>query len=182
MNRTVNHENSHADFTELDRLVTQEINIFNRQGKKRPQTRNQLNRHSECPDNVVPKGDWSKDIPDNKASLHQQEPFFSDDLDSLEVEKDETIISSDNLHSEKSPEIELFSEEELAFIERSTVWLESRENKDLIISRIWDQLTETTPESFYSVHPENPSDNVDVELKNNHFDESIEMGSQNISD
>ena len=184
MNRTSNHENSHADFTELDRLVTQEINIFKQQGKKRTQTSEQQNQHSKCLDNIIPKDGRAKDISNNKESFCPQEPFFSDDIDGLKVEKDEMIISADGQQSEELSETELFSGEELAFIERSTTWLEPRENKDLIISRIWDHLTETTPENFYSVHSESQSeiDNADANLKNSPFDESIGMDSQNLSD
>ena len=184
MNRTSNHENSHADFTELDRLVTQEINVFKQQGKKRTQERELQNHHSKCSENVISKDDWAKDISHNKESFRPQEPFFSDDLEGLEVEKDEVIISADNQQLEKSSGTEFFSEEELAFIERSTVWLESRENKDLIISQIWDQLTETTPDSFYSANPEDQSeiDNADTDLKDGQFDESDVMDSQNLSD
>lgn len=44
----------------------------------------------------------------------------------------------------------LFSEDEEKFINNTVEWLKSRDNKDAIISRIWDTITELESESFYS--------------------------------
>ena len=184
MNRTSSLENSHADFTELDRLVTQEINILKQQGKKHHHIKDKQNNDVRRSGSVISKDDRAKNIPSTKASLHQQEPFFPDDLDSLDVEKDGAIISDDNQQLGKTSETEFFSEDELAFIERSTAWLESRENKDLIISRIWDQLTEITPENFYSADLEHSSeiDNTGEDVESGRSDENVDTDSQNLSD
>jgi hypothetical protein len=67
---------------------------------------------------------------------------------------------------------DLFTKEEQDFIQRSTDWLAERENKDMIISRIWEQLTESVPESFYSAQhegsfrPENLPETESHELDN----------------
>lgn len=58
-----------------------------------------------------------------------------------------------------SPELEirlshsddmLFEKEEEAFITRAVSFLRQRENKDIIISRIWNHITEAEPNDFYS--------------------------------
>ena len=47
-----------------------------------------------------------------------------------------------------APVAELFNTEDKAFIARSVEWLRDRPSKDMILSRIWEELQETEPESF----------------------------------
>ena len=51
-------------------------------------------------------------------------------------------------------EEDLFDADEEKFIANVVKWLAPRENKDVIISRIWNLLTEAAPDSFYAPEPE----------------------------
>jgi len=52
--------------------------------------------------------------------------------------------------SNTSNEEDLFDADEEKFIANVVKWLAPRENKDVIISRIWNLLTEAAPDSFYA--------------------------------
>ncbi|MCF6147062.1 MAG: hypothetical protein E3K37_00205 [Candidatus Kuenenia sp.] len=53
----------------------------------------------------------------------------------------------------------LLSEDDQKFIEDTVKWLSKRENKDAIVSRIWDLLVESEPDSFYN--PEEKEVSID---------------------
>ncbi|GBC60422.1 hypothetical protein DENIS_1374 [Desulfonema ishimotonii] len=57
----------------------------------------------------------------------------------------------------------LFSEEEERFIRETAEWLRPRENKDIIISRIWEMLTGSEPQRFYSPETEALPEGGDAE-------------------
>lgn len=66
----------------------------------------------------------------------------------------------------------LFDREEEAFIDKAIEFLKHRDNKDIIISRIWNLLTEIEPDSFFSPEPEEAelSDDEDVDISKNKFE------------
>ncbi|MCG8489470.1 MAG: hypothetical protein MI756_18525 [Chromatiales bacterium] len=52
---------------------------------------------------------------------------------------------------EELPPNKLFSAEEEAFMHRAVGFLSGRENGDVILGRIWEQLTEAQPDHFFEV-------------------------------
>ncbi len=50
---------------------------------------------------------------------------------------------------DEPPPNKLFSAEEEAFMHRAVGFLSGRENGDVILGRIWEQLTETQPEHYF---------------------------------
>lgn len=47
------------------------------------------------------------------------------------------------------PDPDLFDDEEERFIVETAAWLKPRENKDTILERIWNVLTEENPDAYF---------------------------------
>lgn len=153
---TVN--DSYMDLKELDRLVTQELDVLQQKSRKASQIKKLRKYQPRRSDNVIFQEAWQKNNPPYKNSPPPEEPDFIDDTGDFDNTQREILETSDNEQTEQPLKTALFSEEELDFIERSAAWLESRRNKDLIINQIWERLTESTPENFYSVKSETRSE------------------------
>ena len=76
---------------------------------------------------------------------------------------------------------DLFTLEEQTFITRITEWLQQRENKDMIMSRIWALVTESEPASFFAAEgspdagkSERAGDNVQSDVVGDAGDEPQE--------
>ena len=99
-----------------------------------------------------------EDLPADDLSYENATDFQQSNIpnhsEKHEDGQEDVIEAVDPHQSDQKPEVELFTEMELAFITRTSDWLKPRENKDLIMNRIWEQLTDTVPESFYSVETE----------------------------
>ena len=72
-----------------------------------------------------------------------------------------------------SPELEteltqsdevLFDKEEEAFIAQCVKFLRPRDNKDVIISRIWNHITDSEPDAFYSPAAEDAQETPEEEM------------------
>ncbi len=177
MKKNFTHDDSYTDLKELDRLVTQELDVLQQRGRKTTRVKKTQKQKPRRTDNVIYKEGWQKDNPTYKNPLPPQEPPFPDNLENLQGEQEDVLKPIEDQQSGQTPQTELFTEEELDFIERSTAWLESRENKDLIISRIWEQLTESVPESFYSVKSEGHSETEDSYAEAPHIEDIPETDS-----
>lgn len=57
---------------------------------------------------------------------------------------------------------ELLNEEEEKFVSNVVEWLRAKNNKDAIMDRIWNLLTDSKPESFYSPVSEEEQEQVQV--------------------
>lgn len=151
---------SDNDLNELDRLVTQEIDALQRNNVKKTRVRKGQKRKPAASDNVAFRDGWQSDenelTEQEEAAPEQHEAKIMDELQGDGLEHDPAFIE-DTQATFASAE-ELFTEEEQDFIQRSIDWLVARENKDLIMSSIWEQLTESVPESFYSVPQQEESD------------------------
>ena len=151
---------SDNDLNELDRLVTQEIDALQRNSGKKTRVRKVQKSKTAPSDNVIFRDGWR--LKENELTEHeesapeQHETSMMHELQGDELEHEPAFIEDTQAALESAAE--LFTEEEQDFIQRSIDWLAARENKDMIISRIWDQLTETVPESFYSVQQQEESD------------------------
>lgn len=148
---------------ELDRLVTQEIDALQLKNRKKDRMKSAQKRKSLGSDNVIFREGWPKhnESPEqNEFVLEEYETDkVNDGSQGDQLENDAAFVEDSN--TDLATTTELFSEEELDFIQRATDWLATRENKDMIISRIWEQLTESVPESFYSVQQESSSETED---------------------
>jgi hypothetical protein len=161
-----------SDLRELDKLVLFEINAINR----RPQ------RQHHCPEDSrepkFPTDDRRVEI--IKLNEKRRSPGTDSTTDHLTaaLEGEDHALAmalgenGEHLRPEESispdgnsfghtlyPELarhqdELLSREEEEFIDNTVSWLKERDNKDVIVARIWTLLTEMEPESFYSPTPE----------------------------
>lgn len=66
---------------------------------------------------------------------------------------------------------DIINNEEEAFIKKTVEWLRERDNKDVIIERIWTALTGTDPDSFYA--PRDDEFENDEETGNDSDDKAI---------
>ncbi len=142
-------------FRELDALVLAELEALERSGRRRrregPSRRLREEAEAEAPDNVIFRERWSgprsrrhgRPAEDTAESL-TSEPGPPDPVPS------EPEMALDFDQAPMAGDTELFEPEEQAFITRTADWLRLRDNKDLIMSRIWTLLTEAEPSSFYT--------------------------------
>lgn len=80
-----------------------------------------------------------------KKPGHGQRKKDEDEVDYSNADSDD----AENYLDEPGEEKLLMTEEEKKFIDDTVQWLKTKENKDSIISRIWDVLVEEGPDSFY---------------------------------
>ncbi len=176
MKNTIN-KTSDNDLNELDRLVYQEIDALQRNHGKQITGRRKAKKRKAAPtDNVIYRDGWKlnenefAEQEENPANEHEANKLDETQLD--EQEYDSALI--DDPQPALASADELFTEKEQDFIQRSADWLANRENKDLIINKIWDQLTQSVPDSFYSAkqqaetnsEPENMLDKNPQEFDN----------------
>jgi hypothetical protein len=161
---------------ELDQLVWQEFNALT------PKTQSQPPRRKDSWEIHRPATDLRTEIIElNEKRLYPQSEFKQEHLaESLESDDHAfaTVLceaaDQSNLADEISPagktcfngfnpefspsQDELLSKEEEEFVDQTVRWLSGRENKDVIVARIWTLLTELEPESFYSPASEQNQD------------------------
>lgn len=154
-------EDSYSDLKELDRLVSQELEIFRQHHRKNPQASNKIKHNQRDEDNVIVQKDWKRDAANDKNPVSPKKFTNVDDFENFNPEQKYTHDLGENQQLDQASQTELFTDEEIEFIAHSITWLGSRKNKDLIINRIWDQLTESDPEKFYSVESEAHSETED---------------------
>ena len=156
MKKNAVHDDAYTDLEELDRLVTQQINVLQQKNKRITLVKKHQKHKQQFSDSVIPQED-STDAPCYDNAPHFQESHVDDNLENFKDDQENVIEPVDPHQSEQSYQTELFTEAEQTFIARTTAWLEPRENKDLLMNQIWEQLTDAVPESFYSVKPDNDS-------------------------
>ncbi len=158
MKKNISPAEAYTDLDELDQLVTQEINVLQKKNRRTTLVRKHQKTKPLFSDNVVLQEDLSADDISYENAMDSQQSDLPNHSEKYEDDQEDVIEPDDPHQFEQKPEVELFTEMELAFITRTSDWLKPRENKDLIMNRIWEQLTDTIPESFYSVetedHPE----------------------------
>lgn len=145
-------DDCNTELSVLDRLVTHEINSLQHKAGKKKRVRSVQKNKPRRSENVIFKDRWLDDVREESNTTKSQEINGSDDYDDTDVnEFDGQMVQVGDQQLDSAPNTELFTEEEQDFIQQTTDWLGSRANKDLIVSRIWDLVTESVPESFYSV-------------------------------
>lgn len=171
-------EDSYSDLKELDRLVSQEFEIFRQHHRKNPQTSNKIKSNQTDENNVIVQKDWKRDNANDKNPISPEKFTHLDDFENFNPEQKYTQDLVGNQELDQASQTELFTDEEIKFIEHSITWLGSRKNKDLIINRIWDQLTESDPEKFYSAESgadlETENSATEIPQNENHTQDSEE--------
>ena len=99
----------------------------------------------DAPDDAPSHDDWqprqSEVIDIKTQKMKTPETQTSHEWDAISPELEVRLAQSDHV---------LFDEEEERFISGAVDFLKSRDNKDVIISRIWNHITEAEPDAFYS--------------------------------
>ncbi len=154
MKKNAVHNDTYIDLEELDRLVTQEISALQQKNRRVTLVKKHQKHKQQFSENVISQED-STVGPCYDNAPHSQESQVDDSLANFKDDQEGVIEPVDSHQSEQSYQTELFTEAEQTFIARTAAWLEPRQNKDLIMNKIWEQLTDAVPESFYSVKPGN---------------------------
>jgi hypothetical protein len=140
-------------FAELDALVRAELNALDRARRHRPDRPE--TKHAPEPrdarrrDNVIVARRWRTDEPQpahDDGCCDDDGPFDAAVMQS--PDNDEPLDLAFDEAAE-SGEDDVFTLEERTFIDRAVKWLTPRENKDLIVSRIWARLTDAEPGTFF---------------------------------
>lgn len=144
------------DMHELDDLVSSELLALEKQTLERMKSRKEVVRElgaEEKRSKDTPKAQKTRRIQREGEEYVYPEaevtPFF------------EVDVNTEN---------DLFDESEEKFISAAVTYLRAKENKDSIISRIWNQLTEAEPDAFYTPDEEDSdkeSDDGDGENPSN---------------
>ncbi|MCG7981943.1 MAG: hypothetical protein JAY90_04235 [Candidatus Thiodiazotropha lotti] len=132
--------------TDLENLVLAEIASASSGGRRRNRTEN-LSRSVEkqVKDGSVEFHDGSNEV----SRIHGEDR----DYRSMSGEEAELLQQSEVIDEpvDELPPNKLFSAEEEAFMHRAVGFLSGRENGDVILGRIWEQLTESQPDHYFEV-------------------------------
>jgi hypothetical protein len=123
-------------FQDLDALVLAEIESLSRAEHHR--------RPPRGPDHRAPAPAASV-RPARRSERPAEEEFTGEAFDEQAALAD----SSEEDESQENSSVELLSPEEQAFISRAVGSLSNRGNADMILTCVWDQLTEADPEAFF---------------------------------
>lgn len=145
------HDASHEDFRKLDALVLAELEALERVSPKQRSVAKPGHTEGMTNDNVIFKDEWSPEQtpPDELATgaNFEDEPTAPESQAEFYEEPAADLTFKD---TEDQAETDLFTLEEQTFITRMTQWLRQRENKDMIMSRIWALVTESESTSFFT--------------------------------
>jgi len=144
------HDASHEDFRKLDALVLAELEALERVSPKQRSVIKPGSKEDGAGDNVIFRDEWSPEQtpPDELATSAS----FEDETTAPESQAESYQEPAADLafnDTEDQAETDLFTLEEQTFITRITEWLHQRENKDMIMSRIWALVTESESTSFF---------------------------------
>lgn len=138
-----------SDYPDLDALVLAEIESMGR-GRHASSKRARSAREQHRPE---PTRQRERPASPKLARIHGEdraaEGITGEEAEALfdEPLMDESGQFPDEM--EKSTH-SLFSAEELAFMSRAVGFLSGRDNADMILGQIWEQLTSDHPEEFYA--------------------------------
>jgi len=176
------HDASHEDFRKLDALVLAELEALERVSPKQRSVAKPGHTEDTTNDNVIFKDEWSPEqVPPDELATSAN---FKDETTAPESQAESYEESAADLtfkETEDQAETDLFTLEEQTFITRITEWLHQRENKDMIMSRIWALVTESEPASFFTAEgdpspskSERASDDVQIDAVGDTDDEPPE--------
>ncbi|MEN8762101.1 MAG: hypothetical protein ABF290_06665 [Thiogranum sp.] len=145
------HDAAQEDFRKLDALVLAELEALERVSPKQHSVTRPGGTEDGAGDNVIFRGEWSpeqtpRDEPASDASFADETSVPEPQAESRQAPAVDLTFKD----SEDPVETDLFTLEEQTFITRITEWLRQRENKDMIMSRIWALVTESEPASFFT--------------------------------
>ena len=123
-------------FQDLDALVLAEIESLSR-----PEHRG---RPAHAPEHRAPTPAASF-RPARRSERPAEEEFTGEAFD----EEAALADSSEEGESREESSVELLSPEEQAFVSRAVGFLSNRSNADMILTRVWEQLTGADPEAFF---------------------------------
>lgn len=145
----VANENS-DDFNDLDAMVLAEIESLQggltlRRGRIR-----RAARAEDARDDA--KTDASTSAPMRAARIHgddRAERGYTGEEAELLFDSEALKDGSGNVNEHDDAPESLFSAEEQAFLARAVGFLSGRDNADMILGRIWEQLTAEQPDAFF---------------------------------
>lgn len=153
------------ELLELDRLVARELQAFKLRGTGSAAGKKSERRTNQYADGAGGDNKKQRPKPAGKSvavlkhaqKSRRDEGDIALDLEGA-AEEFEERLSNESMGFDVSEYNELMlSEDDEAFVNKTVEWLSQRQNKDMLMTAIWDRLTEFTPETFYS--PENDNAN-----------------------
>jgi hypothetical protein len=103
---------------------------------------------------------------ESDEALNDIARIHGDDREERQLSGEEaTLLEQPEMVDEAVDELppnNLFSAEEEAFMHRAVGFLTGRENGDVILGRIWEQLTKSHPENYFDPHDELPESEADT--------------------
>lgn len=138
------------DFRALDALVLAELEALERAAPRHHRARETEKEQRRAEDNVVFKESWGAEaeVPAEPVAPPPIVPVAPVEGPSAEA-GEESVPELTFEETEEQSESDLFTLEERTFITRTSDWLRQRENKDMIMSRIWALVTESDAGSFF---------------------------------
>jgi hypothetical protein len=146
-----------TDLRDLDALVLAEIESLTARGS--PTRSKQVSRANapppiERPAAHAPKAKVKASVAPIRTTLERRPESFGEEAELLFAEPDPLV--EDAAEGESAG---LLGPEEEAFITRAVGFLSQRHEADIILNRIWEQLTELDPEGYYRAPLDTPDKN-----------------------
>ena len=167
MPKHVHGEKSEERYADLDKLVLAEIESLTggrAPGRRRTHRGRMRVVNDQRPEQPAAVDDGSTG--DKVVALSGANPetgeFFGEEAAALLEPEDEHgnqgVTPDDVLGAPMEPGAEIFSSEEQAFITRALGFLSGRDNADLILGRVWEQVTAaSSPDEFFLPEDEHPA-------------------------
>lgn len=160
MSRHTRGEKPEESFADLDKMVLAEIELLTdgrAPSRSRPHAAGMRvvdDRHPDRPTAVDDEPSGDKVVALTGANPGRGE-FFGEEATTLLEPEDELgnqgATSEDVPDDSMEPGTEIFSPEEQAFITRALGFLSGRENADMILGRVWEEVTaSSSPDAFFS--------------------------------
>ena len=143
---------SQRSWAALDALVLAEIESLSG-GTKRSETSSDPRPTKSHP---TPPTKPSKPREAPVAALRADEPITGGETYDAALEADLLAPGRSNPPDDDGPTPSLLSAEEEAFVTRAVTFLSGREHADMMLGRVWEQLTELHPEGFFEPSLEGP--------------------------
>lgn len=162
--------------SDLDALVLAEIkSASGRQGRRRPAIQASTPQRRDSRAEEVEAQAQSREVARIHGEDRDNEALSGEEAALLDL-PEMAMVESEDL-----PPAKLFTPEEEAFMHRAIGFLSGRDNGDVILGRIWEQLTESHPERYYE-SPQEATDSAvmsdqnraDLDDEDPHSDENRE--------
>ena len=182
-------EDNNDEVLELDRLVAQELRAYQVSGKisgmncsKQIGTKHKKSKVCSNKSQKIDKAtERSNQVTKCKNYTHQGRNTGRISREAEESRDKSGEIFEDQLMGHPVdtdiPERNslVLSEEDETFVNNTVAWLSRRENKDVLMSAIWDRLIESTPDRYFSPEPD-----FDNKILNEHeYDKSVDTRGDN---